>query len=295
MKHKRGPEKLLVRVVPLSADDSDNDTIEVQQAEYFLGELKENGGKFRCRTSIAASPGTPVLFQYRGHVVAFARYIETKALTKDPLGYPSAMYFVPETITVFQPPITADQMRDLWPREFKRFSHAKLTLSPAPLKKLFKAKVARGESIPRRQPAMDEDLNFVGGRVPTTETHMRKAVEAVEVSRDHARMQEKLKSQLVSLYGENVVVEHRGVDLLITEKSSITLFEIKPYDSPKAVIRDAIGQLLEYAFREPNRWQGKRLKLVIVGRVPLDPLSKSYLSRLARQFHLPLSYQTVSI
>lgn len=58
---------------------------------------------------------------------------------------------------------------------------------------------------------------------------------------------------LCEKYGyENVSFEHRiggkKIDIVLRDNNSFVFYEIKSNNSAKACIRDAIGQLLEYAY-----------------------------------------------
>lgn len=69
-----------------------------------------------------------------------------------------------------------------------------------------------------------------------------------------------------------------------------TWYEIKTAASAGACIRQAVGQLLEYAY-----WsEGPRVRsLVVVGDVPLRSDEEAYLNRLRTLFNLPLDYLCV--
>ena len=60
------------------------------------------------------------------------------------------------------------------------------------------------------------------------------------------------------------------------------------------MIRLAIGQLLEYAYRLANPKQ-KRIELVIVGREELSASESGYLEHLRIQHRLPLQYRVVPL
>lgn len=75
-------------------------------------------------------------------------------------------------------------------------------------------------------------------------------------------------SRLVSQYGaENVRAEfsnvvRTSVDVVVRRRKTYWFYEIKTADSPRACLREAIGQLLEYAF-----WPGTQeaMRLIVVG------------------------------
>jgi hypothetical protein len=111
------------------------------------------------------------------------------------------------------------------------------------------------------------------------------------------RLQDLLCRQLVSRHGaKNVGDEHPcGVgtraDVVVRLKKGYWFYEIKTADSPRACIREAIGQLLEYAFW-PGRPGGNRL--IVVGKTEIDKDAREYLRRLRKRFHIPIEYKHLS-
>ena len=103
--------------------------------------------------------------------------------------------------------------------------------------------------------------------------------------------------KLETRYGsENVSVEQaingKKIDIVLRSGNSYHFFEIKTSGSAKACIRDAIGQLMEYAY-----WPGKinAEKLVVVGEDAIDDKTEDYLSFVRDQFSLPIEYEQVEI
>ena len=111
----------------------------------------------------------------------------------------------------------------------------------------------------------------------------------------HNDMQDALHEKLASKYGEDKVgTEIAGgngvrIDLVLEEKEdSYSFYEIKTAHEPRICIREAIGQLLEYAY-----WKGcgqKINSLIIVGPNPIDDDARTYLSRINARFSLPIQY-----
>jgi hypothetical protein len=114
----------------------------------------------------------------------------------------------------------------------------------------------------------------------------------------HNLMQQALYKKLVERHGEdNVGAENPTfagyrVDLVVREADKLTYYEIKAYQSPRACIREALGQLLEYSC-----WPGRQpaSRLVVVGATPLNEDGRSYLIYLNKSFRLNLEYQSISI
>ena len=111
----------------------------------------------------------------------------------------------------------------------------------------------------------------------------------------HNVMQLTLYDKLASKYGkDNVGTENSSgngmlIDLVFrNEDDSFNFYEIKTAHDPRTCIREAIGQLLEYA-----HWNGcgpEVKHLVIVGPNPMDDEAEKYLSELNERYGLPIRY-----
>lgn len=120
---------------------------------------------------------------------------------------------------------------------------------------------------------------------------------SVNLSLRHSLIQEEMIKRLEKQYGsENVSVEQaingKKIDIALRIGNSYHFFEVKTSGSAKACIRDAIGQLMEYAY-----WPGKinAEKLVVVGEDEIDDKTMDYLSFVRDQFSLPIDYEQVEI
>jgi hypothetical protein len=131
--------------------------------------------------------------------------------------------------------------------------------------------------------------------LPAGKPFQRRAVAAVDCTPEHARMQAKLMQELQAEYPKaRVAREQDFIDVSVQTGTEILLFEIKSDLEPRSVIRQALGQILEYAFH-PSRNHALPLRLIIVGRRALATADEDYLNRLRKDFHLPLEYRVVSI
>ena len=294
----------------MSTDESDDCSIEEQQQEYFLDRLpNEMNGEYRCRAVLQAPPGSTVLFQYRGQIIASATYQGSKRLPRpDGAGYTAVMIFDPGSIRVFAP-VGAEVMKRIWPRDFSGFSHVKQKLSLGALEKFFaavrplsKGSLAGRSGLARSAGAKKGKRKLYaprirkGGWITSAKPHLRQGSDPIEVTPEHARMHKKLAAQLVRRYGkQSVTTEFEGIDVRVRTANEVILYEIKSDKSPRAVIRDALGQVLEYAFYRPELWKEAALRLVIVGRNSPASAEQKYLKHLRKEFHLPVSYLTVKI
>lgn len=123
----------------------------------------------------------------------------------------------------------------------------------------------------------------------------RRGTKPVEYTPEHDDMQRQLMAELKQQYGtKNVWREQDFVDVRVETEQELIYFEIKTDLNPRAVIRQALGQILEYAYH-PVRPGRRPNSLVIVGRSEIGPDDKIYLQSLREKFALPLSYRVVKI
>lgn len=129
-------------------------------------------------------------------------------------------------------------------------------------------------------------------------TTARPAPAELDVTLRHNVLQEALHKRLVSRFGaRNVGTElpsgaGTSVDVVVRRPDGYWFYEIKTAHSPRACIREALGQLLEYAF-----WPGgqEALRLIVVGECPLDQDGREYLRQLRRRFALPIHYEQITV
>lgn len=120
---------------------------------------------------------------------------------------------------------------------------------------------------------------------------------AVNPNVRHSLIQEKLIKKLREKYGyKNVSPENKiggkKIDVVLRNGKEFVFYEVKVSDSTKACIRDAIGQLMEYAY-----WPGRKNAdlLVVVGEEEIDNKTTLYLKYLKDKFNLPIQYEKISI
>ena len=122
----------------------------------------------------------------------------------------------------------------------------------------------------------------------------RKAMDETDVEHIHDEMQDALYSSLVEEHGaEHVSCEvdtcsGRPADVIVRLPGSYELFEIKTALAPRDCVRQALGQLLEYAY-----WPGSPdfSALWVVGPSPLDDETRKHLAGLRDRFNIPIDYR----
>ena len=153
-------------------------------------------------------------------------------------------------------------------------------------------------SQPIETPA-DKQFEFRPGiATRPSQTTSTLAERQLDINLRHNVIQQQLYNHLSSQHGEqNVGAEMpNGVgglmDVAVQTPEGLWIYEIKTSSSARGCIREAIGQLLEYAL-----WPGapRVVKLIIVGEGTFDDEAKTYLERLNKRFPLPISYEQVAI
>ena len=142
-------------------------------------------------------------------------------------------------------------------------------------------------------------FEFRSGFVPKV-SHARASLpeRELDITLRHNIFQEALYNKLVEKYGaEDVGGETQSgvgtnIDLVVRHRDEFYFYEIKTAKSPRICLRQALGQLLEYAF-----WPGSQeaVRLVVVGETELDDEGAKYLHELKERFSLPLEYEHIVV
>lgn len=126
-----------------------------------------------------------------------------------------------------------------------------------------------------------------------TDDQERSGASSYIAEQTHSKIQNKLREQLITEYGESCVAcEKNYVDLTLNYNDTITLYEVKSDAYAATCIRQALGQIIQYAHRlDPN----KKVKLYIVGQYPLKENEKPYLDYIKTNFMVDLDYMNIDL
>jgi hypothetical protein len=155
-----------------------------------------------------------------------------------------------------------------------------------------------GELQPISMPTQEAFSFRPGCSVKAQATVATLAQNQLDVTLRHNVLQEVLYQRLASQFGaDNVGTElasgvGTSVDLVVRLPEGYWYYEIKTAHSPRACIREALGQLLEYAF-----WPGAQeaSRLTVVGESSLDQDGEEYLRQLRTRFSLPIHYEQITV
>lgn len=128
---------------------------------------------------------------------------------------------------------------------------------------------------------------------PGETTKYERRPRMVEVRKKHQAIQKALYQFLSEKYSPaNVTWEfsteiRTQVDIVRRDQEKLIFYEIKTYPSLRVSIREAIGQLLEYA-----HWieRPETIEFVIVTDLPNTEYAQAYIKSLNRLYNIPISY-----
>lgn len=118
----------------------------------------------------------------------------------------------------------------------------------------------------------------------------------INVDVRHSYLQEKLYKELILTFGEDSVglensINGNRIDIVVkTVEDNYIFYEVKTSSSAKSCIRQAMGQIFEYAF-----WNNINTKvtMVIAGEFEIDKTTSDYINYLKNNFNIPISYHCI--
>lgn len=149
------------------------------------------------------------------------------------------------------------------------------------------------------EPQAPKEFKFSAGPPPEeTGTTVRIGSGRAFVRDLHRKIQARLYEQLVDEFGfdcvsgeQHLMSGHRA-DLMVDRGDCFDLYEVKTASSPRQCVREAMGQLLEYAY-----WLGSPTvdRIYVVGPYEADTETTEFVDHIGDRFGLPLEYLAVPI
>jgi hypothetical protein len=152
-----------------------------------------------------------------------------------------------------------------------------------------------------------EQMRNSAGKVPFRSGHtpkppggqVRGSARESEIEYRHNLIQDRLFQLLSAQHGKDFVgTEHatgtggRADALVKRPDGRYDLYEIKPAWTAASAVRQAIGQLLEYAYRENGL---EPVRLIVVSDATLDVATDKYLKRLHSAFSIDIEYMHIEV
>jgi len=247
---------------------------------YLIGEIRDvviiEG------TEEVDNVAVPLIEQHIDEAIAELESVNADVKTYKKGYLPPNIKFKWEAATIFSNPVKANYLKG---RKYNRFKPYKLDHTIG--KKL-------GSEIDKVL-----ELVFISGKASTSDSYDKKtSSKKTKVQRSHTHITNDLFDYLNQVKGvseehlsaEKTRVGGAIVDLAMKDKSeNLTLFEAKTSSSGLSNIRQALGQLFEYAFLDES---AKINELVIVGPAELKEHEIGYLNRIRAMLNVPLNYWT---
>ncbi|RKH28676.1 hypothetical protein D7X12_40085 [Corallococcus sicarius] len=121
-------------------------------------------------------------------------------------------------------------------------------------------------------------------------SYVRPSTGPVVVDLAHNALQAEIYDALRREHGKDaIVLEEDFVDIKVRLSNRLVFIEIKSVASAKAAIREALGQLLEYAYFEPE--DGVHPEFLVVAQGMTTPDVESYLALVRTRFNIPITYR----
>lgn len=188
--------------------------------------------------------------------------------------------FKPDDITIFPEYIELDKKHPLW-NSTVRYTFL------------------LGENMPSVVSPKKLPFTFKSSKISIgTKVNRRVEFQMIEMPWLHTEISLKLFKYLSKKYGsknvthENIIGLGTKIDMARKDRKGYIFYEIKTYPSVRNSIRAALGQLLEYAYWEPNK---KIEKLVVVSYLSPSKDAINYLALLRKKYKLPIYYQKFDI
>lgn len=123
------------------------------------------------------------------------------------------------------------------------------------------------------------------------QSHRRTINRSYIVEQKHNKIQEALKTKLVKEYGkENVLLEENFVDVKVIQPNYIGLYEVKSSSWASDCVREALGQILLYSYRDQDE---REKKIYVVGQYPANEQDNGYINYIKDKLKLDFEYLNI--
>jgi hypothetical protein len=132
-----------------------------------------------------------------------------------------------------------------------------------------------------------------GTTIRNTETQVRRGTTTHFAIQKHNLLQKALYNKLIKKYGEkNVVLEENYVDVKVTLKDKILLYEVKSSAYACDCIREALGQIMSYSQREKDK---RDKQLIVAGQYLPNEDEIEYIHYVKKNLKIPFTYENIDI
>ena len=136
--------------------------------------------------------------------------------------------------------------------------------------------------------SQNRNIHRYGTSSVSTEPQERSVASSYVTNQKHAKLQKKLEALLVNKYGETcVILEENFVDIKVIQPDYINFYEVKSDSYASDCIRNALGQILQYVFRDED---SKPKNIFVVGQYPPNSSDEEFISFVKRNLDFEFNY-----
>jgi hypothetical protein len=126
-----------------------------------------------------------------------------------------------------------------------------------------------------------------------TGVQTRRGTSSYFASQKHNLLQETLFKKLVKIYGnKNVILEENYVDIKVTLKDKILLYEVKSSAYASDCIREALGQIISYSQREKDI---RQKHLIVAGQYKPNEDENEFIDYVKKNLKISFTYENIDL
>lgn len=134
----------------------------------------------------------------------------------------------------------------------------------------------------------DEVLQPNAYNEKSEESFERSISATIKVKLIHNRIQNRFIKYLMDRFPNDINIgEKNRIDAKRETENEIIIYEIKPFESVYTCIREGIGQLVDYSYKQKSK---KNKHIVIVGPNQPQPDDLNFIYSVRKLLHIPFSY-----
>lgn len=150
---------------------------------------------------------------------------------------------------------------------------------------------------PATVPRNDAPLRGVATRKPATAKNItpqaRSGSNSYIAEQKHNKLQEALRQKLIRSHGSDAVfIEENYVDVKLVLRDEIVLYEVKSASYASDCIKEALGQVLGYVFRDSDI---RKKRIVVVGHYPPNEDDIKFIDYIKSLLGIGFGYEHVDI
>jgi len=140
---------------------------------------------------------------------------------------------------------------------------------------------------------IDEPRKRKATKSKNTDSQIKTISRSFIVEQKHNKIQTLLSEKLINEFGaENVLLEENYVDIKVLEPEQITFYEVKSSPYASDCIRESLGQLLSYCYKDNDK---RKKRLIVVGQYPPNNNDIKFINYIKSIINIDFEYTNIDI